>query len=67
MIKCTAIKLALPLFLLISACAVPVGCSGKTQEEQAADELLDQIDEISRQNREELEAELEDDGGDSMR
>lgn len=67
MMKHTTAKMTLPFLLLSTMFVAPLGCNEKSKEEQAAEELIDQIDEISRQNREELEAELEDDSGYSMR
>ncbi|MFG0298213.1 MAG: hypothetical protein ACF8K1_01230 [Phycisphaerales bacterium JB047] len=67
MMKNTAAKMTLLFLLLSTMCVAPLGCSEKSKEEQAAEELIDQIDEIGRQNREELQSELEDDGGYSMR
>ena len=45
---------------------LPAGCSDRAKQNKAAEELADQFDEIGRQNREELESEMENDGSYAM-
>jgi len=44
-----------------------MGCGNRSKEEQAAAKMAEEIEEISRQNREEMQAEIDRDGAYSMR